>query len=169
MGDPRMTEHFGGPETPEKLRARHERYVAIGGTGKGAMFVICAGPDAEAVGSIGYWELEWAGQTAWETGWSVVPEWQGQGIATIAAVLVLERARGDGKHRSIHAFPAFENEASNAVCRKAGFTLVGECEVEFPPGRPMRANDWVVAADWGALVQGATIELVTRRAVADEE
>jgi len=33
----------------------------------------------------------------------------------------------------------------------------------------MRANDWVVAADWGALVQGATIELVTRRAVANEE
>lgn len=31
-----MTEHFGGPETPEKLRARHARYVAFAGTGKGA-------------------------------------------------------------------------------------------------------------------------------------
>ena len=147
MGDPRMTEHFGGPETPEKLRARHARYVAIGGTGKGAMFVICAGPDAEAVGSIGYWELDWAGETAWETGWSVLPECQGRGIATRAAVLVLEKVRAKERHRSIHAFPAFENEASNAVCRKAGFTLVGECEVEFPPGRPMRANDWVIAAN----------------------
>jgi len=147
MGDPRMTEHFGGPETPEKLRARQARYVAIGGTGKGAMFVICAGPDAEAVGSIGYWELECAGQTAWETGWSVVPEWQGRAIATSAAGLVLEKARREERHRSIHAFPAFENEASNAVCRKAGFTLIGECEVEFPLGRPMRANDWVVDPD----------------------
>jgi len=61
--------------------------------------------------------------------------------------MVLEKVRAKEKHRYIHAFPAFENEASNAVCRKAGFTLIGECEVEFPPGRPMRANDWVVDPD----------------------
>ena len=27
MGDPAMTEHLGGPETPEKIRERHERYL----------------------------------------------------------------------------------------------------------------------------------------------
>jgi hypothetical protein len=40
MGDPRMTEHLGGPESPEKLADRHERYVALAGTGTGLMFKI---------------------------------------------------------------------------------------------------------------------------------
>lgn len=36
-----------------------------------------AGPDAEAVGWVGYWESEWRGETVWECGWSVLPEAQG--------------------------------------------------------------------------------------------
>ena len=28
MGDPHMTEHLGGPESPEKLRSRLDRYIA---------------------------------------------------------------------------------------------------------------------------------------------
>jgi hypothetical protein len=28
------------------------------------------------------------------------------------------------------------------VCRKAGFTLLGETEFEYPPGHLMRSNDW---------------------------
>lgn len=139
-----MTEHLGGPESPDKLVQRHHRYLGIAGTGKGAMFVICAGPTSQAVGSIGYWELDWQGETVWETGWSVVPEFQGRGIATRAVALVLPMADAEGTHRSVHAFPAVDNEASNAVCRKAGMTLIGEYEVEFPKGRPFQANDWVI-------------------------
>jgi len=37
MGDPNMTEHLGGPETPEKLRERNDRYARIEGTGTGAI------------------------------------------------------------------------------------------------------------------------------------
>jgi RimJ/RimL family protein N-acetyltransferase len=35
-----------------------------------------------------------------------------------------------------------ENLASNAICRKLGFTLVEEAEFEYPPGNFMRCNDW---------------------------
>jgi hypothetical protein len=28
------------------------------------------------------------------------------------------------------------------VCRKAGFSLVGECDFEYPPGNLLRSNDW---------------------------
>jgi hypothetical protein len=31
MGDPRMTEHLGGPETPEKLRERQARFERLEG------------------------------------------------------------------------------------------------------------------------------------------
>jgi RimJ/RimL family protein N-acetyltransferase len=48
------------------------------------------------------------------------------------------------KHRSLYAFPSVGNAPSNGICRKLGFTLVGETEYEYPPGsgRVMRCNDW---------------------------
>ena len=61
--------------------------------------------------------------------------------ATRAAVAA---ARREAAHRFLHAFPSVDNPASNAVCAKAGFTLLGETEFEFPPGRFMRSNNWRV-------------------------
>jgi RimJ/RimL family protein N-acetyltransferase len=144
MGDAAMTEHLGGPETPEKIRERQERYVAISETGRGVMFVITVGPSAEAAGSIGYWERQWQGETVWETGWSVLPAFQGQGIATRAVALTVAKASEEGKHRSIHAYPSVDNGPSNAICRKAGFVRLGEYDFEYPPGKVMRCNDWVL-------------------------
>ena len=141
-GDPQMNVHLGGPESPEKIRERHERYRQSGIIGKNPMFVILVGPDKISAGSIGYWERDWQGEKVWETGWSVLPEFQGRGIATKATMAVVERARAEGKHRFIHAFPSIDNPASNAICRKVGFTLQGEVDFEFPPGHFMRCNDW---------------------------
>lgn len=143
-GDPDMNEHLGGPERPEKIRERHERYCAIGDTGKGRMFVIVARAAAESVGSVGYWEREWQGRLVWETGWSVLPEFQGQGLATRGVAVAIERAREEQRHRYIHAFPSVDNLPSNAICRKVGFTLSGEVEFEYPPGSFMRSNDWML-------------------------
>jgi RimJ/RimL family protein N-acetyltransferase len=142
MGDPAMTTHIGGPETPAKIRERHERYCQIGGTGTGRVFVIVLGEERLAAGWIGYWEKEWQGQHIWEAGWSVLPEFQGQGLATRAAVAVIELVRAEKKHRYLHAFPTPDNAPSNAICRKAGFTLLGEAEFEYPPGNFDASNDW---------------------------
>lgn len=140
LGDPAMTEHLGGPETPQKLRERHERYTRnefAGGT-----FVVLFGPDAVAAGWVGYWEMEWQDDAVWEAGWSVLPEFQGRGIATSATALVAERARAEKTHRFLHAFPSVGNGPSNAICRHAGFILLGEVDVEYPRGSQMRSNDW---------------------------
>ena len=145
MGDPAMTAHLGGPESREQIRERHERYCRVGGSGTGRMFAIVVGPERVAAGSVGYWEREWRGEVVWETGWSVLPEFQGQGVATRATAAVVEQARAEGKHRFIYAFPSVENGASNAICRKVGFTLLGEVEFEYPPGHLMRCNDWRLA------------------------
>ena len=142
MGDPAMTEHLGGPESPEKIRERHERYLRIDDLGKGRMFAIVVGPERLAAGSIGYWERALSDQVVWETGWSVLPEFQGQGIATQATILILQRARAEAKHRFIHAYPSVDNGPSNAICRKAGFILQGTSDFEYPPGHFMRCNDW---------------------------
>jgi RimJ/RimL family protein N-acetyltransferase len=142
MGDPSMTEHLGGPESPEKLADRQRRYEELAGTGTGRMFKIVDVATGEAIGSVGYWQRTWRGEVVYETGWGVTPAFQGRGIASEATAQVLDVARSENKHRFVHAFPSVDNHASNAICRKLGFTLLGEHDFEFPPGHPMRCNDW---------------------------
>jgi RimJ/RimL family protein N-acetyltransferase len=138
LGDPAMMAHLGGPETPEQIAGRHVRYLA--GAERDPQFRIVA--DGEPVGWVGYWERGWRDRDVYEIGWSVLPAFQGRGIAARATALALDHARAAGRRRFVHAFPSVANPASNAICRKAGFTLIEECEFEFPPGSTMRCNDW---------------------------
>lgn len=143
MGDPAMTRYLGGPETPEKLADRHGRYERLAGSGKGRMFKIIDEASGLPVGSVGYWDKAWRGEDIYETGWSVIPAFQGRGIAVAAMLQAIATARTDGKHRYMHAFPSVDNGPSNAICRKLGFALVEErCEFEFPPGHRIVTNDW---------------------------
>jgi RimJ/RimL family protein N-acetyltransferase len=75
-------------------------------------------------------------------GWFVLPAYQGRGIATQAGKAVVEQARLEHRHQFMHAFPSVSNAASNAICRKLGFSLLEECQLEYPPGNLMRCNDW---------------------------
>jgi RimJ/RimL family protein N-acetyltransferase len=142
LGDPAMTRFLGGPETPEQIASRHQRYLALAGTGTGHMLVILVGHEQEAAGSVGFWDKKWDDEDIYEMGWSVLRAYQGRGIATHAIVLALEHARSDGRHRYVHAFPSVENAASNATCRKAAFTLLRKYDFEHPKGHLMRCNDW---------------------------
>jgi RimJ/RimL family protein N-acetyltransferase len=139
---PEMTEHLDGPESEEKVLNRHQRYLAFSEPGTGGMFRIVLLPGGEPVGIIGYWEREGQGETVYETGWSVLPEVQGRGIGTAAVHAVVEHARTHGKHRAMHAYPSITNLPSNAICRKAGFELLGAYDFEYPPGNPLRCDDW---------------------------
>jgi RimJ/RimL family protein N-acetyltransferase len=142
LGDPAMTRYLGGPETPEQIAARHLRYVNLAGSETGHMYVILEGSGLVAVGSIGYWESSPLGDPIFEMGWGVLPAHQGRGVASRAVPLILARARAEQRHRYVHAFPAVDNGPSNAVCRKAGFSLLGPHEFEYPKGHQMLCNDW---------------------------
>lgn len=148
LGDPAMMRHLGGPESPDALRARHDRYLATPETDGGLFTVTVAADDAPSrsggipAGWVGYWETEWQGECVWECGWHVLPEFQGEGVAFSAMRLLLADARGRGRHRFVHAFPSVGNGASNALCRRLGFELLGEVEVEYPKGHLMHSNDW---------------------------
>ena len=142
LNAPEMMTHLGGPETEEQILKRHQRYLDPGEEGSGGMFRVVMLPDGKAVGSIGYWERTWQGETVYETGWGILPEFGGRGLATAAGHAVIARARAEKRHRSMHAYPSVGNPASNAICRKLGFTLLGEYDFEYPPGNSMRCNDW---------------------------
>lgn len=133
-----MMDHLGGPESPTKIAERQARYERT----ETGVFKIVQGASAEGVGWVGYWDRTWQGAEVYEMGWSVIPVFQGRGIALRASELALAEARAEGRHRFVHAFPSPHNGPSNAICRKLGFTLLGGCEVEFPPGHLAPANDW---------------------------
>ncbi|MEV1318409.1 GNAT family N-acetyltransferase [Micromonospora arborensis] len=143
LNTPETRKHTGGPETDEQVLARHERYVHFADDGQGCMFVMVL-PDGARVGSVAYWSRQWRDQRVYEMGWAVLPAYRGQGLATAAVRAVVDVARARRTHRHAHAYPSVDNAASNAVCRKAGFTLLGETGFEYPPGQMMRANDWQI-------------------------
>nr|BFD89090.1 hypothetical protein KitaXyl93_04500 [Kitasatospora sp. Xyl93] len=134
---PEMTEHLGGPETEQAIADRHARYLRLDG---GEMLIVHLGE--VAIGSVGYWEREWNGEDVYETGYGILPEFGGNGYAVEALRLAADRAAARGDRRYLHAFPHVEHAASNAVCRKAGFDLVGTTSFEYPKGTWSESNDW---------------------------
>ena len=135
LGDPVMMEHLGGPEAPEKIVERHGRYLGNPGAFKISV-------DGVGAGWVGFWEREWQGEQIYEMGWSVLPGFQGRGVAGEATRLALEAARASDGPRTVHAFPPPANGASIAICRKTGFEFLGEVEFEYPKGVFAPSNDW---------------------------
>jgi RimJ/RimL family protein N-acetyltransferase len=142
LGDPVMMAHLGGPESPQKIAERHIRYQRLGDAGAGRMFKIVDETTGQGVGSVGYWARKWHDQDVYEMGWSVLPAFQGRGIAAAGTARAVAIARSEQTRRFLHAFPSVSNAASNSICRKVGFTLVEACEFEYPPGHVMKCNDW---------------------------
>ncbi|MBO0979509.1 GNAT family N-acetyltransferase [Microbacterium sp. SD291] len=142
-----MTANQNGPENEEELTERHARYLRLQDEGSARMFVIV--DDAESVGSIGAWRVDRRGRPALETGWFVLPEFQGRGIATRALALLVDdvREHRDGRGM-LTAFPSVLNAPSNGVCRRNGFILAGTMTQSFRGG-DLTCNEWVL--DLGAV------------------
>lgn len=149
-----MTEHLGGPETAEQVELRHQRYVAAARSGifrdsdseyHAFIFKAILDPEGVGVGSINFWDREWRDESVYEMGWGVLPEFQGRGIAAAAVAQAIEVARATNRRPAVHAFPSVDNAASNAICRKAGFTLLEEVRFEYPKGHWMQCNDWRIS------------------------
>ncbi|MGW8060788.1 GNAT family N-acetyltransferase [Streptomyces ziwulingensis] len=143
---PEMTAHLGGPESEERLLGRHRRYTELRA---GRMYRVARVDGGETVGSIGHRRRVWRGAEVWEAGWAMLPESRRRGLAARAARAVVDVARAAGPHRYLHAFPGVGHAASNAVCRRAGFTLLGQADFEYPKGHRIRSNDWRVDLDKG--------------------
>ncbi|MFC0037580.1 GNAT family N-acetyltransferase [Actinomadura rayongensis] len=145
LNAPEMTDHLGGPETEWEVFGRHQRYLSYTEPGVVEMFVVEV--DGERIGTIGYWERTWRDEAVYETGWTVLPGFQGRGVATAAARALVARLRDVAGRRFLYAFPSVDHPASNAVCRKAGFTLLGETDFLYPRVPSMRVCEWRLDLD----------------------
>lgn len=145
--DPRVMQHLGGPRSPEDLEKTHRRRAATGADG-GCWYAIVVttddGPSSRPrrVGEIGMFKAERGGEQLDEVGWSLLPEYQGRGIARRALEQLIRRLEAEHPPTTVVATPATSNEPSNALCRSFGFELVAEgIEIVFR-GRTMICNDW---------------------------
>ena len=136
--DPVVMRELGGPTDPARLPEVHARRL-----GDPWWFKIVPSPAAPAVGTIGIWEKELDGLVIHETGWMVLPAFQGQGIATRALGLLIERVREAPEFPSMHAFPPITNAPSNALCRKFHFTLLRQRAFVYA-GRTLQCNHWML-------------------------
>jgi RimJ/RimL family protein N-acetyltransferase len=139
--EPAMTAYLGGPESAEELRARHARYLRLWTEGTARMFAI--EDDGRPVGAIGWWRTRWRDADAAETGWFVLPEAQGRGVARAAVALIIDDARQHGPSGPLLAFPDVSNAASNALCRSAGFSPMGTQAFPFR-GQVLDTNVWAI-------------------------
>jgi RimJ/RimL family protein N-acetyltransferase len=134
--DPVMMRELGGPTDRERLPEIHRRRID-----EPWYFKIVPDPSGLPAGVIGIWDNELDGAAIHETGWMVLPAFQGRGIATSALGMVIERARREPRFESIHAFPAVTNAPSNALCRKYEFELLGARDFVYH-GRTLHCNHW---------------------------
>jgi RimJ/RimL family protein N-acetyltransferase len=139
--DPEMMRELGGPLDEEKVPELHRKRLAGIASGDTWWFKIVPDPPGPAAGTIGIWETGPSGNEIHEIGWMVLPGFQGRGIASRALDMILSRARSDPRYEKVHAFPAVSNAPSNALCRKFGFSKVGERDFEFR-GSTLRCNHW---------------------------
>jgi RimJ/RimL family protein N-acetyltransferase len=138
--DPDIMRHLGGPVEPDRIPELHRQRLQTVADGDW-YFKIVPEPDGPPAGTIGIWSASWRGDSIHETGWMVLPAFQGQGIATRALGLILARARSEARFPRIYAFPSITNGASNTLCRRFGFRLIEETDFDYR-GTRLRVNVW---------------------------
>jgi RimJ/RimL family protein N-acetyltransferase len=94
-----------------------------------------------AAGTVCIWENSWRDEIINEIGWMILPPFQRQGLGSEAVRAILDKAQAEKRWDVIHAFPSTTNAPSNAICRKMGFSLIEECDLEWA-GRMLRCNHW---------------------------
>ncbi len=140
--DATVMAELGGPWPMEAIPAIHARRLDSVAAGLW-WYTIVLEPGAPPIGTIGIFGSDIDGRPVSEAAWLILPAFQGRGCASAALGLLLERARDDGRWGAIHALPGITNGPSNGLCRKFGFRLVGEQDVDYG-GRTLRCNHWVL-------------------------
>jgi RimJ/RimL family protein N-acetyltransferase len=152
--DPVVMAELGGPIPREDIPRIHAKRLGVIARGEW-WFKIVPEKGGPAAGTIGVWRGDWNGTEIYETGWLILPAFQGRGLASAAARLIVSRARDEKRFGLIHAFPGVANGASNAICRKAGFERLENCDIDYA-GRMLKCVHWRADVRFGATCRGTS-------------
>jgi len=140
---PEMTRFLGGPESDDALAQRHADYLALWDSGEVRMFRVAV--DGAVAGYAGWWEEEHEGAPVYEIGCVIEPGWQGHGVASAALGEVVRLAAATGDRDVIVGYANADNAASNALCARVGFALVGSAAFPGHDGADgMPVNVWMI-------------------------
>lgn len=139
--DPEVMAELGGAVPRAEIPALHRR--RLDSVASDPWWFVVVTDDGEPAGEIGIWEAEHDGATVHETGWMLARSFHGRGLASAALAQLLDRARAEPRFRQLHAWPGVTNAASNALCRKFGFELLGAEDGGYRDAR-LRVNHWVL-------------------------
>jgi RimJ/RimL family protein N-acetyltransferase len=139
--DAQMMAELGGPRPRAAIRRAHASSLLLAASGECWPLKIVPEGSTQAAGTVAVWRGSDDPAGEYEIGWMVLTEYQGRGLATEAVREVCERARRERKFGVLHAYPAVNNAPSNRVCERAGFSLLGQVEVEFG-GHRLHCNHW---------------------------
>jgi RimJ/RimL family protein N-acetyltransferase len=139
--DPLVMSELGGPVPHEEIPAIHRRRFDT--VAADPWFFVVVTDGGESAGTVGIWETKHEGATIHETGWMLLRAFHGRGLASAALALLLDRARAEPRFEQLHAWPGVSNPASNALCRKFGFELLGEEDGGYRDAT-FRVNHWVL-------------------------
>jgi RimJ/RimL family protein N-acetyltransferase len=152
--DPVMMAGLGGPLPREGIEAKVRQDVETVAADRGWIkMIVLDEDDAEfgegardvVAGNVVLWSHDEDGEAEpiSETGWMVLPEFQGRGLAKRAERELLRLAHKDGRWGLVHAYPGAANGPSNGICRSLGFRFVETRDVTFAD-RIVHANHWII-------------------------
>ena len=134
MGDADMTRYLGGPEDAAKLADRQAKYERLADSGEGRMFAIVDARSGEPIGSVGYWDKEWQGEGVYETGWFVLPGFQGRGIAASGTLMAMRKAKA-GRQAPVRSCLSLDREPRiERDLQEARVHAAGGARVRVPAG-----------------------------------
>jgi RimJ/RimL family protein N-acetyltransferase len=138
--DPAVKRDLGGPiGAAEAERIHDERLTRMAG---GELFyTIGVGQGTAGIAAV--FRTPWAGGVIHEAGVMLLPGRAGQGVGREALRLLGERARDELGLAELHGFTAVSNAAGNAICRRLGWGVREEIDLDYE-GRPLRCNHWVL-------------------------
>jgi len=117
-----------------------QRYEQLNRSGEGWIYKIVDTATGSGVGSVGYWERTWRGDTIYEIVVAILPGSRGRGIGSEAARRVIDAAKAEFGPRFIHAFTPVDDPWSNDLYRQLGFEPAGSFDPEARSR--IRYNDW---------------------------
>jgi RimJ/RimL family protein N-acetyltransferase len=141
LSDPRVMADLGGPMSQDKIVKAMKNYVDAVETEEGWINKIMPDESTDAAGLVFLWDRPWGDGAISEVSVQIHPKHQGHGLATAAVKALMERARAEGRCKSVHAFPPASGAAAQALCAKLGFRKLERCEVPFA-GAAVRCVHW---------------------------
>ena len=141
LSDPRAMDELGGALPPDKIEKALKNYQDAVETEEGWVFRIMPDASADAAGLVFLWDRPWGDGEISVVDALVLPGRRREGLAAAALGQLMEKAREEGRCKSVHAFPAAASAAALGLCAKLGFRKLERCEVPYA-GKPLRCVHW---------------------------